>query len=97
MRGDILRLLRQHGGEELGRAGRVARRGERVGLGDEGPRRRSARAGPTTRSMKALTWLSGSAPMKPSTGWPLLEGDDRRDRLDAELAGDLRDARRCSS
>ena len=21
--------------------------------------------------MKALTWLSGSAPMKPSTGWPL--------------------------
>ena len=22
-------------------------------------------------SMKALTWLSGTAPMKPSAGWPL--------------------------
>ena len=27
--------------------------------------------GPARRSMNALTWLSGSAPWKPSTGWPL--------------------------
>ena len=25
---------------------------------------------PTSLSMKAFTWLSGTAPMKPSTGWP---------------------------
>ena len=36
------------------------------------PRRRPGRlGGPATRAMKALTWLSGSAPTKPSTGWPL--------------------------
>ena len=47
-------------------------------------------SGPTRRSMKPRIWLSGSAPTKPSIGWPLLEGDDGRNRLDAELARDLR-------
>src|SRR5262245_20688689 len=28
-----------------------------------------------TRSMKAVTWLSGSAPRKPSTGWPLTKAN----------------------
>jgi len=27
-------------------------------------------ASPASRSMKALSWLSGTAPMKPSTGLP---------------------------
>mgnify|MGYP003693756911 CR=1 FL=1 len=41
-------------------------------------------------SMKALTWLSGTAPMKPSAGWPPTKRDHGRDRLDAHLAGDGR-------
>ena len=33
-------------------------------------RRSTSPSGPTRRSMKPCTSLSGSAPMKPSTGWP---------------------------
>ncbi len=40
--------------------------------------------------MKPLIWLSGSAPMKPSTGWPFWNAKTAGNRLDAELAGDLR-------
>jgi hypothetical protein len=43
-----------------------------------------------TLSMKALTWLSGTAPMKPSAGWPLAKAIDGRDRLDPHLARDSR-------
>ena len=28
-----------------------------------------------TRSMKAVTWLSGSAPRNPSIGWPLTKAN----------------------
>ncbi len=40
--------------------------------------------------MKALTWLSGTAPMKPSAGWPLTKAITRRNRLDAHLARNRR-------
>ncbi len=40
--------------------------------------------------MKALTWLSGRAPTKPSTGWPPEKAMTAGNRLDAELAGDRR-------
>ena len=87
--GGVLRILRQHGGVELGGAGCIALRGDGIGLGQKILRR--ARAdGPTRRSMKPLTWLSGRAPMKPSAGWPRWKAITAGNRLDAELAGDLR-------
>ena len=46
--------------------------------------------GPTSFSMKALIWLSGTAPMKPSTGWPLLKAMTAGIDWMPELAGDLR-------
>ena len=40
--------------------------------------------------MKPRTWPSGKAPMKPSIGCPLSKAITAGNRLDAELAGDLR-------
>ena len=45
---------------------------------------------PPRRWTNCLTWLSGKAPMKPSTGRPSLKAIDGRDRLDAHLLRDLR-------
>ena len=71
-RGKIVRLGLQDGAVETGRAGIILRLQRLVG----GFQARSASlgpAGPARRSMKAMTWLSGSAPIKPSSGWPFLK------------------------
>ena len=70
-RRDVAVVLGQELRIELGRARGIALGQRRVGGLEQilGLRRR--RAPLVIRSMKAVTWLSGSAPMKPSAGWPL--------------------------
>ena len=44
--------------------------GKLVIASDQGTMFRVGAGGPASLSMKAFSWLSGTAPMKPSTGWP---------------------------
>ena len=61
-------VLREHARVKLGRADRVAAvtAASASAISASEP----PVSGPTRRSMKPRTWLSGNAPMKPSIGWP---------------------------
>ena len=70
---DISGALLEHGRIDVGGGLRVAGRAR---LGRGGQRLGDARRPPplpTTCSMNSRIWLSGMAPMKPSTGWPSLK------------------------
>ena len=89
-RREIVRVGLQHGAEEAGGAG-IVLGGERLGGGLQRLRRRSlGPTGPATRSMKAVDLALRQRAHETVERLAVLEGDDGGDRLDAELAGDLR-------